>query len=137
MDCPRCQEAMASTYLGPVHAQLCSTCAGAFFTRGALSELLRSHQLEYLRVQIDAHEAEIPKIERHAECPACFGGIPLSRHRPEKLGGVAIDACKRCGGTWLDGVEFKRLVHFYTKGRNVLTRLWETIEFVLGTARKP
>lgn len=136
MDCPRCHQAMSGTYLGPVQAQLCSTCAGVFFARGALSELLRSPHLQYLLPQVEALDASIPKVEGRAECPACFGGIPLARHRSEKLGGVAIDACKRCGGTWLDGVEFKRLVRYYTKGRNVLTRLWETIEFVLGTARR-
>jgi len=127
---------MAGTYLGPVHAQLCGVCAGAFFGRGTLSELLRSHHLEYLHPQIEALNASIPKIERQAECPVCFGGLPLKRHRPDKLGGVAIDVCTRCGGTWVDGVEFKRLIRFYAKGRNVLTRLWETIEFVIGTARK-
>ncbi|MNK65833.1 hypothetical protein D3C87_851370 [compost metagenome] len=137
MDCPRCKEAMSGTYLGPVHVQLCDTCAGVFFGRGALSELLRSHHLEYLGPRIEALDATIPKIEGRAECPACFGGVPLNRHRAEKLGGVAIDACKRCGGTWVDGVEFKRLIRFYTKGRNVFTRLWETIEFVLGTAKRP
>jgi Zn-finger nucleic acid-binding protein len=127
---------MAGTYLGPVHAHLCPECAGVFFGRGTLSELLRSHHLEYLGPQIEALNASIPKVEARAECPVCFGGLPLTRHRPEKLAGVAIDVCKRCGGTWVDGVEFKRLVRFYTKGRNVFTRLWDTIEFVLGTARK-
>lgn len=137
MDCPRCQETLAGTYLGPVHAQLCSGCAGAFFARGALSDLLRSHHLEYLAPQIAALNAQIPKVERAPECPACFGGIALQRHRSDKLAGVAIDACKRCGGTWVDGVEFKRLIRFYTKGRSIFTRLWETIEFVIGTGRRP
>lgn len=136
MDCPRCKEPLTGTYLGPVHANLCDTCAGVFFARGQLSELLRSHHLNYLAPQIEGWSASIPKVEGRAECPSCFGGIPLKRHRNDKLGGAAVDACPRCGGTWVDGVEFKRLVRYYTKGRNVLTRLWETIEFVLGTAKR-
>lgn len=137
MDCPRCIDPMAGAYLGPVHAHQCPTCAGCFFERGALSELLRSHHLEYLRVQIEALDSQMPQVDRHPSCPVCFGGVPLKRHRPEKLGGAAIDACPRCGGTWLDGFEFKRLITYYTRGRSVFARLWETIEFVISTARKP
>ena len=134
--CPRCDDAyLEHTYLGAVAVDRCPACMGHWFRRGDLAELLKSPTLSYVASHFGGMGLPAVRVTAPPECPRC--AIGLKRARPAQLNQAAVDVCPRCGGTWLDGVELQRVLAKQARGKDPLSWLLETIEFVLTSGRKP
>jgi Zn-finger nucleic acid-binding protein len=106
MKCPKCKTAELGDYaVDSVVVDRCPACAGIWFDREELSELLSedARRVASLRRGSDSDEADGTK----GRCPRddsellrVYSGIERS---------VILDACADCHGIWLDGGEFEKL----------------------------
>jgi Zn-finger nucleic acid-binding protein len=106
MKCPKCKTAELGEYpVDSVIVDRCPACAGIWFDRQELSELLSedARRVASLRRGRDNDEADGTKgrcPRDDAELLRVYSGIERS---------VVLDACADCHGIWLDGGEFEKL----------------------------
>ncbi len=106
MKCPKCKTAELGEYaVDHVIVDRCSACAGIWFDREELSELLSedARRVASLRRGHDNDEADGTK----GRCPR--DAAQLLRVYSSIDRSVILDACADCHGIWLDGGEFEKL----------------------------
>jgi Zn-finger nucleic acid-binding protein len=98
MICPKCQEPHLQTTRvkgKDLTVEACSKCKGIWFDAGELGRAMAMAEAP-LSVPRNA-------VRLVSQCPKC--GKPLyAFHYPGTR--VAIEACRRCAGLWLDAGEF-------------------------------
>lgn len=131
--CPRCGDAyMERCYLGAIAAERCPACMGHWLGRGDLVTFLKLPTIGYYAEQAAGLRIPVVAATQALSCPTC--GVSLRRSRPAQLKQAAVDACPRCGGTWLDGVEYQRMLVAHVKGKGLLAWVLETLENALDLA---
>lgn len=98
MTCPKCQQQdLKSKYINPVNLTVdyCPRCKGIWFDGGELKQAMPEAD----------QKLQTPKeaVRLQALCPACRKPL-YAFHYPRTQ--VTIEACKKCGGVWLDAGEF-------------------------------
>lgn len=101
------QKVLAVHRHAEVEVQVCRHCSGVWLTHDQLaSRCVRGENLP-----AEARRAEAAR-SRHGAlrriCSQCL--VPLNSQRIE---GVEIDLCPKCGGLWLDAGEFDAIHHWY------------------------
>jgi Zn-finger nucleic acid-binding protein len=120
MNCPKCDGTELTAVSIPVedHSRpgaqnisldidQCSACGGVWFDPGELDK--------YYEAGLQAFPAPAASVAAAAaldaktgRCPRCPDAPPLA-HQPGRYDpSVTLDACAKCGGTWVDGAELKR-----------------------------
>ena len=106
--CPVCQVALVpQTHLG-ITIDVCPTCAGIWFDA---DELTRLHNLDPEILPRLDHQYQ-PLVERYDPpwerlCPVCRE--PLYRYNYLYTSPIVLDACDKCGGTWVDHGELEKM----------------------------
>jgi Zn-finger nucleic acid-binding protein len=106
MKCPKCKtETLVEFLVEDVTVDRCPSCAGIWFDRQELSELLAedARRVAELRRSSENEAAE----EIRGDCPR--DASPLTRVYSSIDRSVILDACADCHGIWLDGGEFDKL----------------------------
>ncbi|MCH8275248.1 MAG: zf-TFIIB domain-containing protein [Armatimonadetes bacterium] len=99
------------THLG-VNLDVCPKCAGIWFDDGELRRI-RKMGPDSLGALDDEVKPEIPdetQPESKRHCPNCDG--PLYRYRYLYTSPIELDACRACGGCWVEDGELKKMQQF-------------------------
>jgi len=100
MLCPRCKanELKESKTDKGVKLDVCTQCRGIWFDKGELQRFLQDG-LKDLTIPTGAGPAGL-------QCPKCRTPLANFDYPGTRVG---VDACKKCGGVWLDGGEFGKI----------------------------
>lgn len=129
MKCPGCdREEFANVHIGGVELDFCAYCLGLWFEEDELRRAKDTATDLYRWFDGDIWQ-EVGRFragESERICP--LDGIAM-HHLHYGNSPITIDACKQCGGIWLDRGEFQRIVA-YTKheGRR---EIWDNYYHVL------
>ena len=107
MNCPKCgDKELARVTLDGVEVDSCAECAGVWFDKSELVQLLgkKTQRVEPIMGGGDEQDAN---YKRGVSCPR--DGQGLLRVRSNRNKDVTVDACVVCQGVWLDGGEFERI----------------------------
>ena len=96
-----------------VEIDKCPRCAGIFLDWGELTNLLQQTGIEEVDVDMRGEQTEQALDEQSASCSRCEGA-PVMRPVTTRFG-VRLDTCGKCGGTFLDAGEFRRIVQALAK----------------------
>lgn len=103
MNCPKCTDSsLKETIVKKSNLKIdrCSSCKGLWFDKNEFSEILGTKAVKKLVVPNTA--LHNPKVK----CPSCNNGL-YEFFYPGTT--TFIDACKSCGGIWLDNQEWKEI----------------------------
>jgi Zn-finger nucleic acid-binding protein len=102
MDCPKCGAEMDLLTYGGVEIDRCTGCGGIWLDAVEPERLRAIAGAERIDTGNAARGAEMNDIEE-VDCPRC--NVAMAR-RPGP-GGLVLDACPRCHGTYFDAGEFR------------------------------
>lgn len=139
--CPRCVTPLeaAKTWDGEhpdavardARVHECPRCGGMFVPREALAEILCRAEVSGPFAAVESRPVAPLESVRYIPCPVCRAS--MNRVNFGKVSGVIVDVC-RVHGTWFDGGELTRVVHFAAAGGLARTRAREADEKVARTA---
>jgi Zn-finger nucleic acid-binding protein len=100
--CPGCGEGLAGAHLGPVGLDLCLSCAGVWFDRDELAEVVRAGPAVLRRLHGKVQTPQGGQVRRmdSAACPVCR--TPMTCVEYPSMPGIRMTACGHCSGFWLD-----------------------------------
>lgn len=106
--CPVCQIALIpQVHLG-ITIDVCPTCAGIWFDADELTRL-RSLDPQILPRIDHQYQPVVERCDPPGErlCPVC--AEPLYRYKYLYTSSIELDACEKCGGTWVDNGELIKM----------------------------
>jgi uncharacterized protein len=109
MNCPKCTMAMTMRHLGPVQIDECAGCRGVWFDADELRRAkdYTEPDANWLDFEIWTRSDQVQASKATLRCPACDGSLVALRYGDSH---VEVDHCPGCGGTWLDGGEFRKII---------------------------
>ncbi|MBI5202758.1 MAG: zf-TFIIB domain-containing protein [Elusimicrobia bacterium] len=108
MNCPKCRAGklqdlkLKTKQAKTLELEQCNMCGGVWFDRGELEDYLGGTVTVIDFPKLDAALA-VELDYREAKCPRC--DAKLSKSKAPQNDRIQGDACKLCGGLWLDGGE--------------------------------
>lgn len=125
--CPRDRTRLRTrTYEGDVHADICPSCGGVWLESAELERVQETLEHDYagelggIAAVAQAYEMARQKARPDIACPRC--AEPLSPSEYGYCSRILIDACRRCGGHWLDAGEIQALEQFFERARADVSR---------------
>ncbi len=124
MKCPACGADMRTAVIGGVEIDICPQCSGIWFDEGELGKLadmdVKAFEgvSEVLKPPEEAPKGQVPGISERL-CPRC--GVRLFSHRYGGNSDIIIDSCDNCGGVFLDGGEFMKILRYLEEAKKPLT----------------
>jgi Zn-finger nucleic acid-binding protein len=103
MDCPKCDAQMETIAFRGVEIDRCTACGGIWLDAVEPEQLRAMAGAESIDTGSPARGA-IMNDKEEVDCPRC-GKALLRRIGP---GGLVLDSCPRCQGTYFDAGEFRR-----------------------------
>ena len=122
--CPCCtDQALGEYWTQSQMIDRCAKCGGQFYDHGELESIIKMVQT-LQQIELDEPDIETldPRTRSRYVCPA--DGEEMKR---KDYGGVAVDACLKCRGIWLDKGEIieKGTHETLLKNRNFYYYLWK------------
>src|SRR5438067_315826 len=103
MDCPKCGALMQLVEFGGVEIDRCTGCGGIWLDPMEPEQLRALAGSESIDTGSAARGARMNDAEE-VDCPRCR----VSLFRVRNPGGLILDQCPRCHGTYFDAGEFRR-----------------------------
>lgn len=104
MDCPRCENELASGAYESHAAFYCTQCTGVLFEQAALGKTLERLSADlFSAISVDLPIPALPDIKGEAHCPKCQAKMENYGYMGTKR--VMLDACNRCAVIWVDPME--------------------------------
>ena len=103
MRCPKCEGTLKPLVIDGVEVDRCGSCAGIWFDKRELVEVLPREGARELETGQDTDDLN----QKRAQCPK--DGARLMRVNSARNNTVTLDTCRVCQGVWLDAGEFKAL----------------------------
>jgi Zn-finger nucleic acid-binding protein len=129
MNCVRCGDEMERRPVRGVLLDYCTACNAVWLDGGELESLkygLEARQAELAtRAAVEAREEMYRIVEVQGLCPRC-----QSRLEVTDFGGVEVDRCRSCGGTYFDHGELQQVLRLQSP--NLIARLWRRIRHLRG-----
>ncbi|MEW6302384.1 MAG: zf-TFIIB domain-containing protein [Verrucomicrobiota bacterium] len=106
MTCPKCQKPMEKVSFEGIDVDRCTGCRGIWFDALEAEELLKLPGSEQIDTG-DTQRGEGWNPMQKAECPVCHTRMirMVDNDQPH----IRYEACKLCGGLFLDAGEFRDL----------------------------
>lgn len=108
MNCPKCRAGklqplkLRTKQKQELELEQCNMCGGVWFDRGELDHFLKGTVEVVAFPHLDA-ALSVELDYRDAKCPRC--SAKLERSKAPQNDRIQGDACKACGGLWLDAGE--------------------------------
>ncbi len=124
MKCLSCGSEMKTVVIEGIEIDVCPNCGGMWFDE---DELVKLAELdtdafqgveEILTPPEKAPSGQTPGYTGR-KCPRC--GAPLFSHYYGGNSDIVIDTCEQCGGVWLDGGEFMKIVNYLKETKKPLS----------------
>ena len=121
LECPKCMGELRETTIGDkkgnaIAVDQCYGCSGIWFDKGEFRNALKLKlyfQNKETAEKIEGEWRDVVFDLKTARCPICKKD--MERIKNTRGGGVVVDHCLVCDGTWLDGGEIRLLM----KGRPI------------------
>ena len=109
MKCPKCSAELIKKTIQTIEVDECKECKGIWFDKDELRRAkdLADPDLNWMDFEIWKHPDKFQIGGKKYTCPRCDVELFTLKYANTD---VEIEFCEKCGGTWLDKDEFKRII---------------------------
>lgn len=124
MNCPRCKTNLKSVLVKGVELDMCQSCDGVWFDKDELIKVINAstEELEVSSISDSLYADKLtqsPNKETGLVCPECSSRMDGIIYCYDSS--INIDACRICGGIWLDDGEIKEIIEYVHKNQASLS----------------
>jgi len=108
--CPVCKSSMIVIEYHNIELDYCSNCKGVWFDSGELELLLKSCNMEDIKLFLEniTNSPATHSAEKKRKCPIC--NRKMQKKTIEEQSQILIDVCGKEHGLWFDGGEVVQLI---------------------------